>query len=370
MLDFNAFSSQSPVFDVRIGLLRISLNLGLSDAVRTSRKINNKPLTGDVTLNAGDVGALAQGDYGVGAAAGRNFTDANALNESGWYAGAGEFGKNFWNAYAPIMVMTRGGGDDSTGMIAQIQVDHTGLACRYRVKKKWGNWRKLVSSDEYVSGFDQIRTTGFFYCNNGAPISWSNNHTQVAAALYGDDDHVIIIGGELGGIPLYYRRKRWGKWDDKIEFITTKNITVVDGYLKSASPIIKITDTGAFETNDESEGAIVERLSEGVYLIKNVLGFNADAAWGGVDGGVEIPLCKNKLPLIWVNYTVLPDGSIKIMTYHREHSDAPVFARNVREGYADGDPIDIPVGRYISVRVQMPENSIWNQQQRKLAESK
>ncbi|WP_074022160.1 hypothetical protein [Xenorhabdus eapokensis] len=34
--------------------------------------------------------------------------------------------------------------------------------------------------------------------------------------------------------------------------------------------------------------ATVERLSEGVYLIKNVLEFNADAAWGGVDGGVEI----------------------------------------------------------------------------------
>ncbi|OKO98142.1 hypothetical protein Xentx_03638 [Xenorhabdus thuongxuanensis] len=94
-----------------------------------------------------------------------------------------------------------------------------------------------------------------------------------------------------------------------------------------------------------------------------MLGFNADAAWGGVDGGVEIPLCKNKLPLIWVDYRVLPDGAIKIMTYHREHADAPEFARNVREGYADGDPIDIPVGRSISVRVQMPADSVWNVRQ-------
>ncbi|RKE88655.1 hypothetical protein BDE27_3299 [Xenorhabdus ehlersii] len=147
------------------------------------------------------------------------------------------------------------------------------------------------------------------------------------------------------------------------------NTTVVDGYIKTASPIIEIHPDGKFTTNDESEGAIVERLSEGVYLIKNVLGFNADAAWGGVDGGVEIPLCKNKLPLIWVDYKVLPDGSIKIMTYHREHPNAPTFAQNVRDGYSDGDPIDIPAGRSISVRVQMPESSIWNQQQRKLTES-
>ncbi|MBC8951116.1 hypothetical protein Xets_03913 [Xenorhabdus sp. TS4] len=150
---------------------------------------------------------------------------------------------------------------------------------------------------------------------------------------------------------------------------TTSNTTVVDGYLKTASPIIQIYPDGKFETNDESEGAIVERLSEGVYLIKNVLGFNADAAWGGVDGGVEIPLCKNKLPLIWVDYKVLPDGAIKLMTYHREHTGAPTFARNTREGYVDGDPIDTPAGRSISVRVQMPESSIWNQQQRKLTES-
>ncbi|MDC9591899.1 phage tail protein, partial [Xenorhabdus sp. XENO-10] len=82
---------------------------------------------------------------------------------------------------------------------------------------------------------------------------------------------------------------------------TDRNTTVVGGYLKTASPIIKIWNDGKFETNDESEGATVERLSEGIYLIKNVLGFNADAAWGGVDGGVEIPMCKNKLPLIWVD---------------------------------------------------------------------
>ncbi|WP_099113800.1 hypothetical protein [Xenorhabdus miraniensis] len=74
-------------------------------------------------------------------------------------------------------------------------------------------------------------------------------------------------------------------------------------------------------------------------------------------------MCKNKLPLIWVDYKVLPDGSIKLMNYHRKHSNAPVFARNVREGYADGDLIDIPHDRSVSVRVQMPEDSVWNVRQ-------
>lgn len=27
----------------------------------------------------------------------------------------------------------------------------------------------------------------------------------------------------------------------------------------------------------------------------------------------------------------------------------------------DGDPVDIPADQYVSVRVEMPQNSIWNQ---------
>ncbi|MDE9494209.1 phage tail protein [Xenorhabdus bovienii] len=127
-----------------------------------------------------------------------------------------------------------------------------------------------------------------------------------------------------------------------------------NGYIRQGSPIIDIWSDGKYKTNEESKYAIVERLSEGVYHIKGIQGMNIDGAWGGIDNGVDIPLCKNKLPLIWVDHEVLPDGSIKLMTYHREHSDAPAFARNTREGYSDGDLIDIPGGRFVSVRVQMP----------------
>ncbi|MFK8698061.1 phage tail fiber protein, partial [Proteus mirabilis] len=38
-------------------------------------------------------------------------------------------------------------------------------------------------------------------------------------------------------------------------------------------------------------------------------------------------------------------------------------------GYKDGDPIDIPDGRFISVRVQMPEQSIYNVRMREMEEA-
>ncbi|OAT46309.1 phage tail fiber protein [Proteus hauseri ATCC 700826] len=150
----------------------------------------------------------------------------------------------------------------------------------------------------------------------------------------------------------------------------TGNTTVdSNGFIKRASPIIDINPDGTFTTNDESEGATVTRISQGQYIIDGVLGFNADAGWGGVDGGIEIPLDVNKQPLIWVNSKINSDGSILVKTYHRTHPDAPSFANNEIDGFKNGDPIDIPAGRFISVRVQMPEQSIYNVRMREMEEA-
>lgn len=165
----------------------------------------------------------------------------------------------------------------------------------------------------------------------------------------------LIVGN---GGEIYYRAGT--NYTDTMgsawTFRTEKNTTVDgNGFIKKASPIVEILTDGNFRTNSESDGAYVYRLSEGVYRIDGVLGFNSDPAWGGTDGGIEIPLDNNKNPLVWVDYKVLEDGSIIIKTFHRENPNAPSFARNVKEGYKDGQPIDIPEGRFLSVRVQMPE---------------
>jgi hypothetical protein len=133
--------------------------------------------------------------------------------------------------------------------------------------------------------------------------------------------------------------------------------TTVDsnGFIKKASPIVKLFRDGTCELNGESQGVTTERLSDGVYRISGTLGFNADAQWGGPDGGIEVPLDRNKQPLIWVDYEVEPTGDLLIKTYHRTHPAAPAFARNEVLGYDEGMPIDIPEGRWIDLRVEMPE---------------
>ena len=141
----------------------------------------------------------------------------------------------------------------------------------------------------------------------------------------------------------------------------TRNTTVdSSGFIKTASPIIKIFSDGSFETNDESEGAQVKRENVGVYRIINILGPHSDKAWGGIDGGFEIPKDRNGQRLLWLDYEVDADGSILVKTYHRTYPEAPAFARNIKDGYAESDPIDIPSDQFVSVRVEMPQDSIWN----------
>ncbi|HAH1168008.1 TPA: phage tail protein [Escherichia coli] len=144
-----------------------------------------------------------------------------------------------------------------------------------------------------------------------------------------------------------------------VEFYSTGNTTKAsDGTLKVASPVVKIFSDGSFHLNDESAGCTVTRINTGAYLIEGCMGLNADAAWGGIDGGFDIPTDRNKQPLIWLDYEVNADGSILVRTYHRTYPTAPVFARNERDGIEEGEPVDIPADQFVSVRVEMPADSL------------
>ncbi|KEY56928.1 hypothetical protein [Serratia sp. DD3] len=150
---------------------------------------------------------------------------------------------------------------------------------------------------------------------------------------------------------------------------TDFNTTVdANGFIKAASPIVKLYGDGSSELNDESQGVTTERIDTGIYRVSGVLGFNGDGAWGGAGNGIEIPVDDNKRPVIWIESRILPDGDIEIRTYHRTYDTGPYSARNIEtmdsgEVYnnipiyvpmPDGTPFDIPSGRWIDLRVEMP----------------
>ncbi|MFI7988514.1 phage tail fiber protein, partial [Citrobacter freundii] len=176
----------------------------------------------------------------------------------------------------------------------------------------------------------------------------------------------LIISGKI----IHFMNMSDGNDSGWMQIYHTGNTTrAADGTLKGASPIVQLFGNGTCQLNDESEGCAVTRLGIGEYLIEGCTGLNADAAWGGIDGGFDIPTDRNKQPLIWLDYKVNSDGSVLVKTYHRTHPSAPEFARNEREGLADGDLVDIPSDQFVSVRVEMPADSIWNQKQKAIEEA-
>ncbi|WP_239703369.1 hypothetical protein [Morganella morganii] len=158
---------------------------------------------------------------------------------------------------------------------------------------------------------------------------------------------------------------------------TSNTKTDTNGFIKKASPVIEIHPDGHYETNDESEGAVVSRTDTGQYHITGVLGYNSDGAWG-VNGGISVPKDNNGLELVYVDDRVLEDGSIIIETCHRQHAHLPERFQNWRlkevtpEGerifWQDGEPCDLPESTRLDVRVEMPQGSVWNVKQRELAE--
>ncbi|WP_320744580.1 phage tail protein [Enterobacter sp. 276E10] len=213
-------------------------------------------------------------------------------------------------------------------------------------------------------------STGFItgQVEGGAVGAWIDITSADEAArmqligFYGDNN------GKRGfGYKVYNPNSQ--SWYNLAVVRDTSNTTVdSNGFIKIASPIVKIYGDGRYETNDESEGVTVTRLDVGQYLIDGCESLNSDAAWGGIDGGFEIPTDRNKQPLIWLDYEVNADGSVLVKTYHRTHSDAPAFARNEQDGINDGDPVDIPADQFVSVRVEMPTDCLFNQKN-KVAET-
>ncbi|MCS4604958.1 hypothetical protein KW433_23365 [Enterobacter kobei] len=208
------------------------------------------------------------------------------------------------------------------------------------------------------NSYNDFTATQTIFSNSGGPVAANFLGFTIKAAA---GDYVLQLSGRSGQ-NFYWRGRDPGStgtwrriWDDGNTTVDT------NGYIKRASPVVKLFSDGSYETNEESEGVIVTRISEGQYRLDGCMGMNSDAAWGGIDGGFDIPKDRNGQPLIWLDYKVNADGSVLVKTFHREYLSAPAFAKNSREGFIDGEPIDIPADQFVSVRVEMPQNSIWNQ---------
>ncbi|MBC3253498.1 prophage tail fiber N-terminal domain-containing protein [Serratia fonticola] len=242
----------------------------------------------------------------------------------------------------------------------------------------------LLKTGEYGLGSDfrpvltgytlasDYRINGAFYANlSSMTDTFGNTNTHVLnVSGYIARTHCFQLAFPLGADRMGFRRIQNNGVGSWMEVWHTGNTTIdANGFIKKASPIVKLFGDGECVLNEQSQGVTTERLSEGVYRVSGVLGFNGDGAWGERGSGVEIPTDDNKRALVWVESKVLPDGDIEIRTYHRTYETGPYSARNIEAmdsgevdkkkqpifvEMPDGTPIDIPAGRWIDLRVEMP----------------
>jgi hypothetical protein len=155
------------------------------------------------------------------------------------------------------------------------------------------------------------------------------------------------------------------------EAYTTANTTVdTNNFIKKASPIARLTNdatqmqpdfavddlheiAGLVSVNDEAEGVSAEKLSTGVYQVTGAVGLS-DEGWT-----LEVPQDINGNRLCFVELATDKEGVITVSVFKRRFDvDSAMIVA--------GEPMDIPDGRWIDLRLQMPEDSAWNTRMREM----
>ncbi|MDF3917532.1 hypothetical protein P3W43_01540 [Salinicola salarius] len=220
--------------------------------------------------------------------------------------------------------------------------------------RKWGlgsQYASIISQNidnntELVGQFGLIRETGLtemggFGCLLAMPFQAGR-----AAMMY-----VSVAGSTT---IKFKSTGSSGSLNPSVTLYHTGNTTVdSNGFLKAASPIFRLANVaqdaagdsftldGCGAYNSEAEGVTASHDDVGVYTVSGSLGF-ADDGWT-----IEIPQDVNGNRLCFVETETADNGTITVRTFGRrfDYETAMIVA---------GEPIDIPDGRWIDLRLKMP----------------
>lgn len=167
---------------------------------------------------------------------------------------------------------------------------------------------------------------------------------------------VGVDGSAYSGISDADKKVNWSRIYNTLNTTTDSN-----GFIKKASPIARLTSSpesmqddylsggfslsGCAAVNGEAAGVSAERVTTGVYKITGALGF-AEDGWN-----IEVPQDVNGNRLCFVSASTGKDGTIYVKVSKRRFDidTAAIVA---------GEPMDIPAGRWIDLRLEMPVSEV------------
>lgn len=215
-----------------------------------------------------------------------------------------------------------------------------------------------------IFGYSGSNTDPDYTTRSGAGINMGNGAgyiMQVYVAAGGANLMARVVNQSTGNRSF---NTLWG----------TANTTVdTNNFIKRASPIARLTNdiskmqddfavenqhkiAGLVSVNAEAEGVSAEKVSTGVYQVTGAVGL-ADEGWR-----LEVPQDINGNRLCFVELATDKEGVITVSVFKRRFDvDSAMIVA--------GEPMDIPEGRWIDLRLQMPEGSAWNTRMREMEQA-
>jgi hypothetical protein len=215
-----------------------------------------------------------------------------------------------------------------------------------------------------IFGYSGSNTDPDYTTRSGAGINMGNGAgyiMQVYVAAGGANLMARVVNQSTGNRSF---NTLWG----------TANTTVdTNNFIKRASPIARLTNdiskmqddfavenqhkiAGLVSVNAEAEGVSAEKVSTGVYQVTGAVGL-ADEGWT-----LEVPQDINGNRLCFVELETDKEGVITVSVFKRRFDvDSAMIVA--------GEPMDIPEGRWIDLRLQMPEYSVWNTRMREMEQA-
>ncbi|MGT2566007.1 phage tail fiber protein [Enterobacter kobei] len=212
-----------------------------------------------------------------------------------------------------------------------------------------------------------MAVNGIFSVPGASSSNYGSAYAPVLVMTRGVSIAQLQVNG-IGGIIARYRDAgNWSLW--ATHYHTNNTTKASDGTLKAASPVARIVNSqadnqrkdvdedgftwcGCGTANAEAEGITISRLNVGVYVLTGSAGL-ATEGWQLLPpmdpGGM------GELGVVEAEQT--DNAKLTICLFKRKYmlSDEGEIIKT------KGEPMDVPANSWIDVRLDMPEDSLFNQ---------
>lgn len=246
-------------------------------------------------------------------------------------------------------------GLDEASQIPGLTTFMDSYALNASLKKSGSYYNNVGSLDDAVAG-----NVGLYSSSRPGFPSGMGGYAWIATQeIYNNNGTLLQIAYPYGSNPHQIALRtgttsNFGEW----RYLLSDDTTTVDsnGFIKAASPIFRLandsafaqgtgfTDAGAGTANTEAQGVTAEHVGTGVYEVSGSLGLAAEG-WQ-----IELPQEPGTGQHLIMAQTEW-DADAAVLTVRTFNRQFDVNTASI----VPGDPIDIPDGRWLDLRLEMPE---------------